>query len=95
MRQVEGGTPKLEGGGAGSFARLLMDKGLEHELACLAHYETEGLRVRRVPEREARETFAVWAARVGAALHDDDWDVLYRPVRRQGHQSGFWWRFGR
>jgi len=78
VRQVEGGTLELAGGGAGSFARLLMDKGLEHELACLAHYEAQGLRVRRVPERDARETFAAWAARVGAALHDDDWDVLYQ-----------------
>jgi predicted RecB family nuclease len=78
VRQVEGGTLELVGGGASSFARLLMDKGLEHELACLAHYEAQGLRVRRVPDRGDRETFAVWAARVEGALHDHDWDVLYQ-----------------
>lgn len=35
----------------GSFARLLLDKGLAHEQACLAAYESQGRRVLKVPGR--------------------------------------------
>ncbi len=76
--QVEEGVRQPPGAAVSSFARLLMDKGLAHETACLAEYEARGLRVRRVPERGRGEVFAAWAERVGGVLHEDDWDVLYQ-----------------
>lgn len=76
--QVEAGTREAPPVGLSSFARLLMDKGLAHETACLQEYEARGLRVHRVPERRDRETFAVWARRVGGALNEDGWDVAYQ-----------------
>jgi predicted RecB family nuclease len=71
--------PEPESGGLSAFARLLMDKGMAHELACLAAYEAQGLRVHRVPERrrDERESFAAWVRRVGDVLAVDA-DVLYQ-----------------
>lgn len=76
--EVEAGLREAPAGGMGSFAELLAEKGTQHEQACLEHYEQQGLRVRRVPEREARESFAAWVTRVGDVLGEDDWDVLYQ-----------------
>ena len=75
--QVDDGTREAPAGGMGAFARLLADKGLQHEAACLAEYEAQGLRVLHVPDRERRESFQAWAVRVSGAF-DGDHDVLYQ-----------------
>ena len=59
------------------FADLLMQKGLDHENACLAEFEAQGLTVFRTPDLEAGETFAQWVARVGNPMADG-WDVIYQ-----------------
>jgi len=82
--QVEDGTREAPAGGMGAFARLLADKGLQHEAACLAEYEAQGKRVLHVPGRHPRESFSAWVARVGSAF-DGDWDVLYQmPLAHDG-----------
>lgn len=69
----------------GAFARLLADKGLEHDLECLAEYERQGLRVRRVPDRRQSERFNDWTSRIGNPFADDDWDLLYQmPLVQDG-----------
>jgi predicted RecB family nuclease len=82
--QVDDGTREAPAGGMGAFARLLADKGLQHEAACLAEYEAQGLRVLRVPERERRESFAQHVSRTRGVL-DTDADVLYQvPLEHDG-----------
>ncbi len=61
----------------GSFAKLLMDKGLEHEAAVLARYEADGRRLLRVDDRSTNESFAAWAQRSLPAL-DSDADVIFQ-----------------
>ncbi|MGB6059824.1 MAG: TM0106 family RecB-like putative nuclease [Microthrixaceae bacterium] len=61
----------------GSFAQLVVDKGLEHEGACLQHYRDQGLDVFEVPPRQDRESFAKWVQRVGNPLADGH-DVIYQ-----------------
>lgn len=76
--QVESGLlPAPEDGALSAFSRLLMDKGMDHELACLAEYDARGLRVHRVAPRGKGESFAAWTARVGDVLSLDV-DVLYQ-----------------
>jgi len=75
--EVEDGLRERPNGGLGSFARLIMDKGLEHEAACLAEYERQGKSIFRVPERHKGESFVDWVARVGDPLAGD-WDVVYQ-----------------
>jgi len=75
--QVEEGTREAPSGGMGAFARLLADKGREHEAACLAEYEAKGRRVLQVPNRNPWESFHAWVVRVGSAF-DGEWDVLYQ-----------------
>ncbi len=81
---------RLEGGQLtkhntfGSMAQLLMDKGLEHEQACLDHYRSQGKSVYEVPGKNPGETFAAWVARVGNPMADGH-DVLYQmPFVHQG-----------
>jgi len=82
--QVEDGTREAPAGGMGAFARLLADKGLKHEEACLAEYEGQGKRVLHVPSRHPRESFQAWVVRVGSAF-DGEWDVLYQmPLAHDG-----------
>jgi len=82
--QVEDGTREAPAGGMGAFARLLADKGLQHEVACLAEYEGQGMRVLHVPGRHPRESFQAWVVWVGSAF-DGDWDVLYQmPLAHDG-----------
>jgi predicted RecB family nuclease len=76
--QVDEGLRSAPAVAFGSFARLLADKGLTHENACLSDFEARGLRARRIPERLRGESFAAWVARVGDPFSDDDWDVLYQ-----------------
>lgn len=57
--RVQAGTFKATNGGVGEFARLLMDKGLEHERACLADYQRSGKTVHIVPDPTFRDDPAV------------------------------------
>jgi predicted RecB family nuclease len=75
--EVEGGGRPKPGQPFGSFAKLLMDKGLEHEAAVLARYEAEGLRVLRVGDKGRGESFAAWAQRSLPALGSDA-DVIFQ-----------------
>lgn len=61
----------------GPFADLLMNKGMEHELACLAEFEDQGKTVFRTPGWEAGEPFAQWVSRVGNPM-EEGWDVIYQ-----------------
>ena len=63
--------------GFGSFARLLADKGTQHEAECLEHYRAEGRSIYEVPPREPGERFDDWVARVGTPW-DDGFDVIYQ-----------------
>jgi len=75
--RVEAGSFKATNGGVGEFARLLMDKGLEHERACLAEYQRAGMAVHIVPDRPRTERFQDWVARVGD-LMSAGYDVIYQ-----------------
>jgi len=78
------------GGGArpsytiGSFARLLQDKGLEHEAAVEAAYIDAGLNVHRVEDKQPGETFAAWAQRVADSLGTDVDVLLQMPLVHDG-----------
>ncbi|MBK8334533.1 MAG: TM0106 family RecB-like putative nuclease, partial [Acidimicrobiaceae bacterium] len=61
----------------GSMAQMLMEKGQEHEQACLAHYRAQGKQVFEVPPKERGESFADWVARVGNPVAGD-FDVIYQ-----------------
>ena len=64
--------------GLGSFAQLLMDKGLRHERAYLQKLKADGLDVCEVPERyKTGETFAQWTRRVAHLLAHGH-DVVYQ-----------------
>lgn len=86
--QVEEGLRERPPAGMSSFARLLADKGLAHEEACRREYVDRGLRVRTVPDRLPRESFAAWVARVGDPFTDDNWDVLYQVPLMHGGIRG-------
>lgn len=73
--QAEGGGGARPGYTVGSFARLLQDKGLEHEVAVEAAYVDAGLTVHRVDDKQQDERFADWAGRVADSLNTDV-DVL-------------------
>lgn len=77
QHRVEDGAITKPGTAFGSFAQLLADKGLLHETACLAEYERQGKSILRVPDRQDRETFNAWVARVGDPF-DEGWDVVYQ-----------------
>ena len=44
----------------GGFARLLADKGTQHEAECLEHYRAEGRSIYEVPARAPGERFDDW-----------------------------------
>jgi len=75
--QVEDGVLKVDRGGPGSFAQLLMDKGAHYEAACLAELEAEGKTVLSVGDREPRKKFSSWVRRIGNPF-DTDVDVIYQ-----------------
>ncbi|MGZ4554467.1 MAG: TM0106 family RecB-like putative nuclease [Mycobacteriaceae bacterium] len=75
--QVEDKVFAAPDGRMGAFARLLADKGLAHEAACLAALKAEGRKVLEVPQRHHTETFASWMARIGDPF-DGDHDVLFQ-----------------
>lgn len=61
----------------GSFARLLMEKGVLHERDCLSEYRRQGKSIHEVSERQPKETFDAWVTRVGNPLADG-WDAVYQ-----------------
>jgi predicted RecB family nuclease len=75
--EVETGGRPAPAQSFGSFARLLQQKGLEHEAKVLARYEREGLRVLLVDGKAPSEMFADWAHRVRPSLEADA-DVLFQ-----------------
>ena len=75
--RLDAGLLTTEIAGFGSFARLLADKGSQHEAECLAHYRAEGRSIYEVPPRDLGERFDQWVARVGTPW-DDGYDVIYQ-----------------
>src|SRR5258705_5444322 len=59
----------------GSFVRLVADKGILHERACLEDYRRHRKSILEVSDRREHELFSDWVARVGNPL-DLDYDVL-------------------
>ena len=76
-RQVDERSLIVEPSGFNSFARLLADKGLEHEQSCLDLYRSQGLNVFEVPDRPKTERFASYVERIGNPL-DAGYDVIYQ-----------------
>lgn len=75
--QVDDGLLPRPSSAFGSFARLLVSKGEDHEKACLAHYRAKGKPVLEVPRCHAGESFADWVARSGNPF-GESWDVVYQ-----------------
>jgi uncharacterized protein len=61
----------------GSYARLLVAKGNQHEAECLAEYVRDGMSILGIPARAPGELFADWVARVGNPFNAD-WQVIYQ-----------------
>ena len=75
--QVADGSLAKPDYSANAFARLLMDKGDQHEQECLQRYKDSGLSVYEVPDKEVGETFAAWVERVGNPMQDG-YEVVYQ-----------------
>jgi uncharacterized protein len=75
--QIEDGIRTAPSSPFGSFAQLLLEKGLQHETDCLAEYERRGKTILRIADRERGEAFAAWVARVGQPF-DQGHDVIYQ-----------------
>ncbi|BBX18682.1 hypothetical protein CRI77_16200 [Mycolicibacterium duvalii] len=75
--QVEDGTLPRPPSSFGSFAELLLDKGLAHEQDCLANYRLEGKSILEVPEKADGQSFSSWVASIGNPLSGDH-DVIYQ-----------------
>ncbi|CAJ1501235.1 TM0106 family RecB-like putative nuclease [[Mycobacterium] burgundiense] len=60
----------------GSFAELLLNKGLAHEQDCLDEYRRQGKTILEVPEKAKGQIFSSWVAGTGNPL--DDYDVVYQ-----------------
>jgi uncharacterized protein len=61
----------------GAFAQLLQRKGELHEDQCLEQYDADKRFVYPVPQKEKKESFADWVARVGDPMADGH-DVIYQ-----------------
>lgn len=70
--------------GLGSFARLLMDKGLVHERSYLDGVVRDGRSVFEVPAKAKGEFFAQWASRVGGVLEAGHQAVSQLPMVQDG-----------
>ncbi len=75
--QVDDGQLAEPDSAFGSFAELLLAKGLVHEAECLEEYERDGKTVLRVAGRRDGESFQAWVDRVGNPLADG-WGVVYQ-----------------
>jgi predicted RecB family nuclease len=74
---LKNGDRQAELNHPGPLAKLLMEKGITHETACLAEFEARGLRIYRTPGQEKGESFDRWVTRVGIPM-GDEWDVIYQ-----------------
>src|SRR5664279_4294813 len=77
QHRVAAGTIQPPSSVFGSLAQLLVDKGTQHEAACLAEYRARGLDVYEVPPKSEGESFASWVERVGNPM-DAGHDVIYQ-----------------
>ena len=69
QHEVESNVREKPNGALGEFARLLMDKGLEHERDCLAAYEIASGDVYSVPDWDRRsERFSAFVDRASDVL---------------------------
>ena len=68
----------------GTFARLLLDKGLSHEAAVEAAYVDAGLNVHRVADKAPGQPFADWARDVADTLQLDVDVVFQMPLLHNG-----------
>ena len=71
----------------GSFAQLLMDKGMAHERAYLELLAASRLDVFEVPGKERGESFAQWTERVAGVLAEGH-DVIYQMPLVHGGMRG-------
>lgn len=76
-REVDEGTRSEPTAMFGEMAKMLLEKGNEHEQRVLAEYRALGRSVYEVPERHKGESFSAWVSRVGPALSLGH-DVLYQ-----------------
>ncbi|HVB18691.1 MAG TPA: TM0106 family RecB-like putative nuclease [Acidimicrobiales bacterium] len=74
---VSAGALRLRPNTLSDLAEVLIEKGGEHERACLEDYEAMGRHVYQVPGRNVDESFEAWVARVGDPLSLDV-DVIYQ-----------------
>lgn len=74
---VDNGTLPQPQSTFGEFAKLLLEKGQQHERQCLDEYEANGKSILRVPDRLKGETFESWVIRVGDRL-GEGYDVIYQ-----------------
>jgi uncharacterized protein len=77
QHRVEAGTIPPGTSGFGSLAQLLVDKGTQHEAACLAEYRARGPVIYEVPPKSEGESFASWVERVGNPMESGH-DVIYQ-----------------
>ena len=75
--EVSTGTLVLRPNTLSDLAEVLVEKGAQHERACLEDYESMGRHVYQVPGRNANESFENWVRRVGNPL-ELDVDVIYQ-----------------
>jgi predicted RecB family nuclease len=82
---VEAGTLTVTTGHLSAFARLLMEKGMDHERAQLQYLQSEGRSVAMVPERNlAEESFEQWCDRVRPLLAEGHEIVYQFPMIHEG-----------
>jgi predicted RecB family nuclease len=86
QHEVDDGTRAVEFHPFGDMAKLLADKGVEHERAVLERYRAGGSSVFEVPERriDQHESFADWVERVGNPLADGHDVVFQMPFVHDG-----------
>ena len=82
--QVDAGTLTVDPPGFGSLARLLVEKGNQHEGDCLAAYRSRGLDVFEVPGRDRWEPFADWVDRIGNPLYSGHDAIYQMPFIHEG-----------
>ncbi len=75
--RVDDGTMPRPESRFGSFAELLVKKGLSHEQDCLADYRRQGRSVLYAPQKAEGQSFSSWVASVGNPL-DGENDVVYQ-----------------
>jgi len=76
-KRLDAGLLEVQPTHMGEFARLLFEKGNQHERECLEKYRAEGRAIHRVPDRQPGEPFCDWVARAGTPW-DGDFDVIYQ-----------------